>query len=227
MALLNDIATSFVLGVLTPLTAVCVLPLYPGFLSYLANQITNKDDKTQILKLGLLVSLGVISFMLILGLLFTTLFQKSLTNIIQIISPIAFFILVIISILLIFNVDFSRFTPHINTKKSQNPKINALLYGFFFGGIIMPCNPGFIAAFFTRALLFESPISSLLSFLTFGIGIALPLLILSILSIGASRQIISKFIEYKKQINLIAGLIMLVISIYYLFFVFRIQELIF
>ena len=227
MALLNDIATSFVLGVLTPLTAVCVLPLYPGFLSYLANQITNKDDKTQILKLGLLVSLGVISFMLILGLLFTTLFQKSLTNIIQIISPIAFFILVIISILLIFNVDFSRLTPHINTKKSQNPKINALLYGFFFGAIIMPCNPGIIAAFFTRALLFDSPLSSLLSFLTFGIGIALPLLILSILSVGASRRIISKLLEYKKQINLITGMIMFAISIYYLLFVFRIQGLIF
>ena len=227
MALLNDIATSFVLGILTPLTAVCVLPLYPGFLSYLANQITNKDDKNQILKLGLLVSLGVISFMLILGLLFTTLFQKSLTNIIQIISPIAFFVLGIISILLIFNVDFSRLTPHINTKKSQSPKINAFLYGFFFGAIIMPCNPGFIAAFFTRALLFESPLSSLLSFLTFGIGIALPLLILSILSMGASRQIISKLVKYKRQINLITGMMMFAISIYYLLFVFRIQELIF
>ena len=227
MTLFGDIGTSFVLGVLTPLTAVCVLPLYPGFLSYLANQIKGGNDKYLILKLGLLVSLGVVSFMILLGLVFTTLLQKSLTNIVEIISPIAFLILGVISVLLILDVDLSKFVPHINPKKSDNPKVNAFLYGLFFGAIILPCNPGFIAAFFTRALLFESPLSSIISFLAFGVGIALPLLVLSVLSLGASRQIISKFILYKRWINLTAGAIMLVISVYYLFFVFKVQGLIF
>ena len=227
MNLLGDIGTSFVLGLLTPLTAVCVLPLYPGFLSYLANQITKRDNKYQILKLGLLVSLGVILFMIALGLIFTTLLQKSLTSVIEVISPIAFLILGVISVLLIFDVDFSKFVPHVTPKKSQNPKINAFLYGLFFGAIILPCNPGFIAAFFTRALLFESFLSSFMSFLAFGIGIALPLLVLSVLSLGKSKQIISKLVQYKKQINLTAGVIMLVISIYYLFFVFKVQMFLF
>jgi cytochrome c-type biogenesis protein len=39
-----NLGTSFFLGLITPLTAVCVLPLYPGFITYLANQLS--PDKT-------------------------------------------------------------------------------------------------------------------------------------------------------------------------------------
>ena len=40
-----DFLTSFVLGLLTPLTAVCVLPLYPGFLAYLSNKLSGNESK--------------------------------------------------------------------------------------------------------------------------------------------------------------------------------------
>lgn len=219
--ILFNILQSLILGLLTPLTAVCVLPLYPGFLSYLANQINEKDSKHQILKLGFLVSFGVISFMIILGLIFTTFLQKSLTNVIEVVSPIAFSVLILISLFLIFNINLGNFMPSFNLKNnSKNPKLNAYFYGFFFGAIILPCNPGFIAAFFTRSLLFISPIESMLNFLAFGIGIALPLLLLSLISISSSKLIISFLIKNKRKINLFSGIIMLFISLYYLIYVF-------
>ena len=221
--MIERILEAFILGVLTPLTAVCVLPLYPGFLSYLASQLHVDSDRKQILKFGLLVALGVISFMFLLGLVFTTLFEVSLTNVIGIVSPIAFGVLIIISLFLIFDLDFSRFLPHIQApSSSKNPYRNAFLYGFFFGGIIVPCNPGFLALFFARSTLSSSFVENLLGFLAFGVGIAAPLLLLSVLSLTKSREIISVLVKYKKVINLVAGLIMLGISLYYLLFVFRI-----
>jgi len=42
MNTLLNLASSFVLGLLTPLTAVCVLPLYPGFLSFLSGKLATE-----------------------------------------------------------------------------------------------------------------------------------------------------------------------------------------
>jgi len=226
MAILTDFITAFTLGMLTPLTAVCVLPLYPGFLVYLANQFKAKKEtnKQTYAFLGMMIALGVIAFMLIIGIIFTTIFQVSLTNIIGIVSPIAFALLGIISLFLIFDIDFSRFMPHFGTHKAQgkNPYGNAFIYGFFFGGIVIPCNPAFIAALFARAALIQNPLTNIFNFLFFGLGIGFPLLAFSILSSKWSTNIIGFLALHKRKINLGAGIIMLGISIYYLFFVFRV-----
>ena len=47
MVTFADFGSSFVLGLLTPLTAVCVLPLYPGFLSYLASHIGVEGEESK------------------------------------------------------------------------------------------------------------------------------------------------------------------------------------
>jgi len=248
---ISNFTTSFVLGLLTPLTAVCVLPLYPGFLAYLSNiagesktpevsktlenserseeskmfEEPEKEEtkKPSILKFGLIVTLGVIVFMFLMGLIFTTFFQVSLTKVIGIVSPIAFGILGIISIFLIFNFDFSRFMPQTHAPVLKNhPFVSAFIFGFFFGAIVIPCNPGFIAAFFTRIVLTTGFIANMTNFLLFGLGIGTPLLIFSAISNVWSTKIISYVTEHKRAINLIAGIIMLGISIYYLVFVFRV-----
>jgi cytochrome c-type biogenesis protein len=219
-----DIISSFFLGLLTPLTAVCVIPLYPAFVSFLANNFSGKKvSKKDYAFIGLLVTIGVIVFMIILGLLFTTILQKSLTNVIQIISPIAFFILGIISIFLIFDVDFSKFLPKVQIKTNKDkPLRSAFLFGLFFGAIVLPCNPGFIATFFARALLFDRFIFSMSNFIAFGLGLSAPLFIFSIASGKWSGNIISFLTKNKKKINVISGILMLSIAVYYLFFVFKI-----
>jgi cytochrome c-type biogenesis protein len=222
---LIDFFTSFVLGLLTPLTAVCVLPLYPGFLAYLASQFKaegEKEQKRAYALFGLLVTLGVIIFMFLLGIIFTTFLQVSLTKVIGIISPIAFGILALISIFLIFDLDIGRFLPKAKTKLTKRPLLNAIMYGFFFGAIVIPCNPAFIGAFFARALLIQSPVASVLNFIFFGVGLGFPLLLFSLLSSKWSTAIIGFATARKTWINRIAGVIMLLIALYYLVFVFRV-----
>lgn len=216
------LAESFLFGLLAPLTASCVLPLYPGFISFLSNH-ANKDTgkKENLLILGILVSIGVIFFMLILGLLFTTILQISLTKIVEIISPIAFILLAIVSILLIVGLDIGKKFKSLNTPTAKNPKLNALIYGFFFGAIIIPCNPGIIAVFFTRTVSTTGFAQNMLSFLAFAIGMALPLLIIALLSQRFSRPITKFLGKYNRLINIIAGLIMLIIALYYLIFIFH------
>jgi cytochrome c-type biogenesis protein len=239
MELLTEFGAAFVLGLLTPLGAVCVLPLYPGFLVYLSSQLSGREaDKTTIFLFGLIITAGVILFMLLLGLIFTTILEVSLTNIIGIASPIAFSILLIISLILIItsllslvfkvDADIGRFLPKGHAPIAGNPWASAFLYGFFFGAIVIPCNPAFIAVLFTTTATGIEFAVNVARFLFFGIGIGFPLLVIAAISSTATDTIMNFLAKdlVKQLINLIAGVIMLGISLYYLIFVFSVQDLI-
>ena len=213
---------SFLAGVFAPIAAVCVLPLYPAFLVYLSNQVSKKESKRTIILLGIIVALGVVSSMFLFGLIFTKFLQVSLTNAIGIVSPIAFGILAIVSLFLIFNFDFSRLLPQIKSPAAKNPFLRSFGFGFFFGAIVLPCNPASLVVLFAISTSTISFVANLFNFVFFGIGMALPLLIFAIISAQWSNTVIGFLIKNKKTINLIAGLIMLGISLYYLVFVFRI-----
>ena len=206
---------AFILGLLTPLTAVCVLPLYPGFVSYLAS----KKNTLSPLKISLLIMAGIILFMTLLGIIFTTLLQVSLTRITQIVSPIAFGILGLVGLYLLLGKKISSRT--IQLPQSKSPSRQAFLYGLFFGAIVLPCNPGFIAAFFASSLLTASPVTSMVSFLLFGLGLATPLVVLAgAASTPQAKSVLTWLTKHAVLINRIAGAIMLGIALYYLFFVF-------
>jgi cytochrome c-type biogenesis protein len=226
---------AFLLGLATPLGAVCVLPIYPGFLVYLSTQISGEaTNRKTIFLFGLIITSGVISFMLLLGLVFTTILQVSLTNIVQIVSPIAFGILLIISLILIVTgvislvtnkeIDIWKFLPKGRAPVAGNPWATAFLYGFFFGAIVVPCNPGFIAIMFARAVSTIDFIQNVFRFLLFGIGVGFPLLVLAGVSSVATDATINFLTKYSKWINLVTGLIMLGISLYYLIYVFRVLD---
>ena len=219
--MIGDYFTSFVLGLLTPLTAVCVLPLYPVFISFLANKISDKSSKLQPLILSLILALGIIVAMFLFGLIFTTFLEFSLTNVIGIISPIAFFILLLISLVLIFDLDYLKYLPKFAAPKTENPYLDVFLYGLFLVPVIIPCNPLFIAALFTKSVLVTNFLANILNFLAFAIGLSFPLILLSLLSVPFSQKIITTMGKYQRKINLVSGIIILVISLYYLLFVFN------
>lgn len=222
VSVLGNFLSSFIFGLLTPLGAVCVLPLFPAFLAFLSNSLGKEANRRTLALFGVVISAGVISFMMLVGIIFTTLLQKSLTNVVGVVSPIAFFILALISVLLILDIDFSRFLPHVHAPIKKNPLVSAFLFGFFFGAIVLPCNPGFIAAFFAKSILIQNPVVNLLNFLLFGIGLSFPLLVFSFLPGTISLKVINVLTNNKRKINLVAGLFMLGVSLYYLIFVFRV-----
>jgi cytochrome c-type biogenesis protein len=219
---LTNLWLSFLAGLFAPLGAVCVLPLYPGFLAYLSSKISDKSPRRNIILLGVVVSVGVLISMFLFGLVFTYFLQESLTRAIGIISPIAFGILAIFSLFMIFNFDFGKFIPQINSPVAKNPILGAFAFGFFFGAIVLPCNPASLVILFAISTTTLSFAVNMLNFILFGVGMALPLLIFSFASAKWNQKVIGFLTKNKRKINLTAGVIMLGISLYYLFFVFRI-----
>jgi len=217
LGLLLELAESFGLGLATPLGAACVLPLYPGFLAFLSNR---PESGASVGELGALVAAGVVGFMLAVGLVFSTLLGTSLTRVIEAVSPVAFGLLAAGSLLLIAGVGVERHLPTVEPPRASRPRLSALAYGLFFGAVVLPCNPAFIAVFLGRALLFTEPVASLLNFLAFGAGMAAPLLGLALVSDRYSDRVLGALTRHSGLVNRLSGVVMLAVSLYYLLFVF-------
>lgn len=218
MSLVSQVLTSYTLGLATPLSAVCVIPLYPGFLAFLSNQ---QEGGPSPAILGGLVALGVIVLMGSVGIIFTTILETSLTAVVEMISQPAFALLAIFGIVLIADLHPQARLPSIEPPQTRYPSLSAFAYGAFFGAIVLPCNPGFISVFFARAFLFTSPLSSLANFGAFGVGMGTPLLFFAIISEGWRNQLMSILTRNRRAVNVLTGVILLGISLYYLIFVFE------
>jgi cytochrome c-type biogenesis protein len=218
MGLAGSALSSFSLGLATPLTAVCVIPLYPGFLAYLSNQ----GEGRSVAALAGLVALGVLAFMTALGLVFTTLLSQSLTVVTQVVSPVAFALLAALSLVLLSGRSFGGLVPAVEPPTSSHPSLSAFGYGAFFGAIVLPCNPGFIAVFFARSFLFTDPVASMANFLAFGVGLATPLLLFAVVADSYRTRVLGLLTRHEGLVNRATGAVMLAVSLYYLVVVFEV-----
>jgi cytochrome c-type biogenesis protein len=213
---------NFLLGVATPLSAACVIPLYPAFIAYLASAGGDGEDRS-VLLLGVLVLAGVLTFMAALGVLFTFVLQESISGVVADVSPIAFLVLAVVgTVLLVDPKGFSRL-PAVEPPQSRYPSASAFSYGFFFGAIVIPCNPGTISLFFARTpILYDTHLMSMLGFLAFGLGIGAPLLAFAIVSEPFARRVTGTLARYSSPVNRAVGAILVVVSVYYLVAVFEV-----
>ena len=87
--LMNELLQAFVLGNTVILTNVCVLPLYPGLIAFLAGTVNSKRSRRTTNLLGLFVLAGVLGLMIVVGwLLFA--FQRSFGDILPFLLPIIY-----------------------------------------------------------------------------------------------------------------------------------------
>ena len=218
----------FLLGLATPLTATCVVPLYPSFLAYLASA-GERERGPPIAALGLLVVAGVIAFMAVVGFLWTAVFRTGVSAAVDLLSPIAFGVLAVVGAVLVVAPNGFARLPTVEPPHSRYPTLSAFAYGFFFGAIVIPCNPGLIALFLSRSTVafpaFDSQLEVLAGFLAFGLGIGTPLLAFSLLSQPYSRRVTRTLARYGAAINRLVGLVLVAVSLYYLIEVFGVVPL--
>jgi len=215
---------SFLAGLYTPLGAMCVLPLYPGYLAFLAGRAAH-GKRVSTLLIGIAVTGGVIGSMLAFGAIFVSFLQVSTGLVIGYLGPVVYLILAIMSIGMILGVDIGRIFPSVHSPEARTPWITAILFGAFFGLVALPCNPASIILLFALSTTTADFLANFINFVIFGVGMATPLLVLSALSMDANRRAVSFLTRYHLIINRIAGVIMLVISLYYLIFVFLMEYL--
>ncbi|MDD1719872.1 MAG: sulfite exporter TauE/SafE family protein [Methanoregulaceae archaeon] len=212
----RDLSVAFLAGVLTPLGAVCVLPLYPAFIAHLARTGTREVAAGRAILPGFTVVAGIISSMLCTGLIFTFLLRTAISSVSEWLTPVLYTVLLAAGILILLDVDVK--IPHFGNyfKKAETPAIRAFLFGAFFGLLALPCNPGPLILLFALSTSAVSALENLVLFLLFGVGMALPLLVVSIVSTIRPVSVSGFLSRWRRELQIFSGVALIAISIWYL-----------
>jgi cytochrome c-type biogenesis protein len=206
---MNIVVPSFLLGLLAS-TSPCVLPLYPGFLSYLSGQT---EMGRQRYFLGFFVLAGVLSMMLALGGLIALL-AVPIGRVLVYIIPLADLLILIMGILLLTNHNPFKTLPQTQITALHHPFYNAYAYGLLYGPITIPCSGPLVVSIFALSFTAGEAFSQLWVFLWFGIGLGVPLLMLSLLSATLQRQLTTFFARHSRTVNILGGLILIGVALY-------------
>lgn len=205
---------AFLAGTSVPLASPCMLPLYPGFLSYLASKGGGGSRGVTVPLLGVAVAAGAIASLLAFGTVYTLVLQMPLSRVLSVLSPAAFGLLAVFSVLLIIDADLSRWTGGISLPRVGLPVPDAFLLGFFLGIVILPCNAAAVVALLAIGTTLRDFLLNLVSFLSFGAGMSLPLLAFAALPPPVSSGIVGWLARHRRPVRAAAGALMLGIAVY-------------
>ena len=204
---------AFAAGLLSFLSP-CVLPLIPGYISYVSGQSLQEVINSK--KINpfplILFCLGFSTVFIIFGASASLLGKLFLQNS-QILRLLAGIIIVIFSLHLIgvINIKYLNFEKRFDAKKSQNiffPYIIGLAFGFGW----TPCIGPILGSILALASIEETLVRAVILLVFYSLGLALPFIL--------SGYLIQRFLllskNFKKNINLISkigGIILLITGI--------------
>jgi cytochrome c-type biogenesis protein len=163
--------------------------------------------------LGLIVLAGVLVMMLFMGLLIA-LASLPVGQALAVVIPLADLTILGLGILLLLDRNPFKQLPQIQAPLISNPFVNAFVYGLLYGPLALPCSGPLVVSIFAISLTAGEALGRMFVFLWFGLGFGLPLLALSLLSGAAQRWITRFFARHSRQINIVAGILLIGIAIY-------------
>lgn len=209
--LVSELATGFVIGLFATLTP-CVLPLYPGFLAYLAARREDSTGSRAARWLGLVVLAGVLTTMLFFGGLMALL-AVSTSGVLRIVTPLADVVVIALGIVLLLGRDPFAQLPILGPARLGGGMVrSAYAYGLLYGPIALPCAAPLLVAMFGLSLSFDSFIGALAFFMAFGLGFGLPLLAISLLAYSKQLSLVRFFATHRAVVSRVAGAVLVAVG---------------
>lgn len=209
-----QLVEAFSLGNTAILTNVCILPLYPGLLAFLAGNAGPNTNRTRTGTLGIIVLGGVLSMMMLVG--FTLyILNRSFGDVLEYLLPIIYGIVIVLGLLMI-----GGYNPFKRLQSVQAPVLNntygtAYVYGLLLGPMTLPCSgPIIVSAFALGADDTQELANGLLYFLAFGIGFGWPLAVLPLFAAQAQRRFVGLMTRNYKTLTRVSGVLLVGIGIY-------------
>lgn len=204
--------SSFALGIISGGNP-CALPLLPGYLGYLSSHSSQLRSREKSF-IGITLVLGVISGMVLFALA-ATLLHVSLGSLLTVATPVIVGVLVLFGILLISNHNPFYRLPQVTIPRIDSNFFSAFAYGGLYGVIALPCSSLIILPFTIAVSLSGiSLVGAFVVFLSFGLGLGLPVIIVSFISRAQGDWLVRWFARHNRTMNLLAGVLMIGIAVY-------------
>lgn len=211
---MNNLFQAFILGNTAILTNVCMLPLYPGLIAFLAGNAESQRHQRAAKWLGLLVLLGVLSMMLVIGWLLY-IFQQSFGAILPWLLPAIYVAVLLFGILMLTGRNPFRAMSTTQIPILRNPYAGAYVYGLLLGPMTLPCvGPLVVSAFLLGAGSTAALTDSLAYFLFFGLGFGWPLVILPLVAAPVQRRFTAWTTRNYSLLTRASGVLLIAIAVF-------------
>ena len=191
----------------------CLLPLYPGFLAYLSANAGTLSGRRASGLLGLLVLAGLLTTMVAVGLVLF-LVAVPIGRVASYLVPVIDGFLIVLGLLLLAGRNPFNRLPGMQVPLVSNPYAQAWIYGVMLGPIALPCAGPFLAALLAVSVGFGDAVARLGTFVVFGLGFGLPLVLLSLLAGTQQRAIVRFVLDRHRAIELVSGAILIAVALY-------------
>jgi cytochrome c-type biogenesis protein len=191
----------------------CLLPLYPSFLAYLTANTSALDGRRGTGLLGLIILGGVLTMMLGVAIVLVAV-AVPIGSLLGYLIPLVDGVLIVLGILLLAGRNPFERLPGAKVPIVANPYGQAYLYGLMLGPLALPCAGAFALSLIAYSVGLEETLPRILTFLAFGLGFGLPLVLLSLLA-GARRQQVVRFVtRHHRAIEVIGGVLLIGVGVW-------------
>jgi cytochrome c-type biogenesis protein len=191
----------------------CLLPLYPGFLAYLAANAGTLEGRRGTGLLGLLVLAGLLTTMVVVALVLVAV-AIPIGRVASLLVPLIDALLVALGVLLIAGRNPFNRLPGMRVPLVRNPYGQAYVYGVMLGPIALPCAGPFLAALLAVSVGLGDAVAQVGTFVVFGLGFGLPLVVLSLLAGARQREIVRWVAARHRPIELVSGVVLIAVAVW-------------
>lgn len=190
----------------------CLLPLYPGFIAYLGSNAQVLQGRRGTGLLGLLVLAGVLTTMTIVGVVLAIVAVPT-SRLLAFATPVIDGVIILLGVLLVAGRNPFERLPGVRVPVVANPYRQAYLYGILLGPIALPCAGPFLVSLLGISLGIADAAGKVGTFLVFGLGFGLPLVLLSLLAGARSQAIVRWIVGHHRAVELVAGVLLIAVGI--------------
>ncbi len=204
--------SGFALGIISGANP-CALPLVPGFIGYLSTRSSALGSYERSF-IGIIVVLGVTTGMVGFAAAATA-FHTSLGGLLTVATPAVVVVLLLFGTLLITNHSPFYRIPQVKLPRAKSPLLMAYAYGGLYGVIALPCSSLVILPFTIAVSLSGlAALGAFVIFLSFGLGLGLPVILVSFLSRAQGDWLARQIAMRSRAMNVVAGAILIGVAIY-------------
>lgn len=214
---MSELVTAFGLGNAAIINNVCLLPLYPGLMAFLAGNAGAESAGNKRVRMGILGAIvlsGVLTMMTAVALLLYG-FNAVTDDILPVLLPAIYGLVFILGAMMLLGYNpWARFQT-VQVPVLKNPIGGAYVYGLLLGPMTLPCiAPLIVTAFALGANNATALVDGILYFLAFGIGFGWPLVALPLVAVQSQRRFIKWMTRHHDAFTRAAGVLLIGIAIF-------------
>lgn len=209
---MNEYVTAFALGNAAILANVCLLPLYPGLIAFLATRSDDRGSRSG-WWLGAPVLAGVITLNVALGFALNRA-QQTFADVLDWLLPAVYLAIVAVGVAMLLGRNPFAALPTTESPIVRSRGVTAFVYGLMLAPMTLPCTgPIVLSAFVIGSVAGTgATLDALLYFVAFSVGFGWPLLVLPMLALPFQRRFTGWTTRHHHAIGAVSGVMLIGIA---------------